>query len=34
VTALAGLLMHRWRRGRASAGSHRAWAGTRVPLST
>ncbi|MGB9333289.1 MAG: TIGR03118 family protein [Steroidobacteraceae bacterium] len=34
VTALAGLLVHRWRRGRASAPSHRAWAGARVPLST
>jgi hypothetical protein len=34
VTALAGLFVHRRRRGRASARSHRAWAGARVPLST
>jgi uncharacterized protein (TIGR03118 family) len=34
VTALAGLLVDRWRRGRASACSHRAWAGACVPLST
>jgi hypothetical protein len=36
VTALAGLLVQRWRwrRGPASACAHRSWAGARVLLST